>query len=241
VQVVVALSVTPGGFPIAYEVLPGNTADKTTLKMFLQRIETQYGKAERIWVMDCGIPTEEVLEEMRTADPPLYYLVGTPKGRLTRLERDLPPLPWATVWPGVQVKLLPQEQELYVCAESCDRLHKERAMRRRQLKRLFKRLKQLQQMKFNDTRQLLLKLGEAKGRYRAAWRLIDLVLPQAQASGAATEPILVPPQSEEAARGAPARGTLVTAYESLWAGSGGSLAVLPPAHGGRGGVQKPQR
>ena len=178
VQVVIALIVTPEGFPIAYEVLPGNTADKTTLKMFLQRIETQYGKAERIWVMDRGIPTEEVLEEMRAGAPPLYYLVGTPKGRLTRLERDLLPRPWQAVRPGVQVKLLPQEQELYVFAESRDRIHKEsqgqglallgaprmqRAMRQRQLKRLVKRLKQLQQMKFNDPRPLLLKLGEAKG------------------------------------------------------------------------------
>ncbi|MGH8523855.1 MAG: IS1634 family transposase [Gammaproteobacteria bacterium] len=186
VQVVIALMVTPEGFPIAYEVLPGNTADKTTLKMFLQKIETQYGKAERIWVMDRGIPTEEVLEEMRAADPPVYYLVGTPKGRLTKLERDLLPLPWQAVRPGVQVKLLPQEQELYVFAESRDRIHKERAMRRRQLKGLVKRLKQLQQMKLNDTRQLLLKLGEAKGRYRAGWRLLDLVLPQA--SGALPEP-----------------------------------------------------
>ena len=188
VQVVIALIVTPEGFPLAYEVLPGNTADKTTLRMFLQKIETQYGKAERVWVMDRGIPTEDVLEEMRAADPPVSYLVGTPKGRLTKLERDLLPLPWQAVRPGVQVKLLPQEGELYVFAESRDRIHKERAMRRRQLKALVKRLQQLQQMKFTDTRQLLLKLGEAKGRYRAAWRLIDAVLPKAEASGAWSEP-----------------------------------------------------
>ncbi|MGH8355176.1 MAG: IS1634 family transposase [Pseudomonas sp.] len=198
VQVVIALIVTPEGFPLAYEVLPGNTADKTTLKVFLQKIEAQYGKAERIWVMDRGIPTEEILEEMRTANPPVYYLVGTPKGRLTKLERDLLPLPWATVRPGVNVKLLPREGELYVFAESRDRTQKERAMRRRQLKGLVKRLKQLQPMKFKDTRQLLLKLGEAKGRYRAAWRLIDFVLPQAEVSGptagdAASEPTLAHP------------------------------------------------
>jgi transposase len=198
VQVVIALIVTPEGFPIAYEVLPGNTADKTTLKLFLQKIETQYGRAERIWVMDRGVPTEEVLEEMRASDPPVYYLVGTPKGRLSKLERDLLPLPWATVRPGVNVKLLPQEGELYVFAESRDRIQKERAMRRRQLKGLVKRLKQLRQMQFKDTRQLLLKLGEAKGRYRAAWRLIDVVLPQAEASsptaGAACgEPTLANP------------------------------------------------
>jgi len=154
VQVVIAVIVTPEGFPLAYDVLPGNTADKTTRRMFLQKIEAQYGKAERVWVMDRGIPTEEVLEEMRAADPPVYDLVGTPKGRLTKREHDLLPLPWQAVRPGVQVTLLPQKGERYVFAESRGRLHKKRAMRQRQL----------QQMKFNDPRQWLLKLGEAKGR-----------------------------------------------------------------------------
>jgi len=84
VQIVIALIVTPEGLPIAYEVLPGNTADSTTLKGFLAQIEQQYGKAQRIWCMDRGIPTEAVLEQMRASDPPVQYLVGTPKGRLNR-------------------------------------------------------------------------------------------------------------------------------------------------------------
>src|SRR5207253_1720039 len=84
VQVVIALIVTPDGFPLAYEVLPGNTRDNTTLRSFLQKIEEQYGKAQRTWVVDRGIPTEEVLSEMRMADPPVHYLVGTPNGRLTK-------------------------------------------------------------------------------------------------------------------------------------------------------------
>lgn len=94
VQVVIALVVTPQGFPLAYEVLAGNTADNTTLRAFLQKIEAQYGKAQRIWLMDRGIPTEKVLEEMRQADPPVRYLVGTPKGRLNRLESELLDKPW---------------------------------------------------------------------------------------------------------------------------------------------------
>ena len=106
VQVVIALVVTPDGFPLAYEVLPGNTADKTTLRSFLAKIEAQYGKAQRIWVMDRGIPTEDVLAEMRQADPPVSYLVGTPKGRLGKLEKSLLDLPWQAVRPGVDVKLL---------------------------------------------------------------------------------------------------------------------------------------
>ena len=177
VQVVIALIVTLDGFPLAYEVLPGNTADKTTLRAFLHKIETQYGKAQRIWVMDRGIPTEEILAEMRAADPPVYYLVGTPKGRLKKLERALLPLPWADVRPGVQVKLLAQEKELYVFAQSRDRIHKERAMRRRALKRLVSRLQELQTMKLTRT-QLLMKLGEAKARYRAAWRLLEITIPE---------------------------------------------------------------
>ena len=106
VQVVIALIVTPQGFPLAYEVLAGNTLDKTTLREFLQKIETQYGKAERIWLMDRGIPTEAVLQEMRHSDPPIKYLVGTPRGRLTRLEKQLVDKPWHSARPGVKVKLL---------------------------------------------------------------------------------------------------------------------------------------
>lgn len=181
VQVVIALVVTPQGFPLGYEVLAGNTADKTTLREFLQKIEAQYGKAERIWVMDRGIPTEEVLEEMRQADPPVQYLVGTPKGRLTRLEKQLLDKPWHQARPGVQVKLLPQEGELYVLAQSADRVAKERAMRRRQLKWLWARLKQLSAMTLTRE-QLLMKLGAAKQQAPKAWRLIEVEVAQQQAS-----------------------------------------------------------
>jgi len=177
VQVVIALVVTPEGFPLAYEVMAGNTSDRTTLRGFLERIEKLYGKAERIWVMDRGIPTEEVLAEMRQSDPPIHYLVGTPKGRLSRYEQQLMEQPWQVVREGVKVKLLPQEKELYVLAQSNDRVSKERAMRRRQLKGLVKRLKELQQMELSRD-QLLLKLGAAKGQFPAAWRLMNVQIPQ---------------------------------------------------------------
>jgi transposase len=173
VQVVIALVVTPEGLPLAYEVLAGNTSDKTTLRGFLDRIERQYGKARRIWLMDRGIPTEEVLAEMRAADPPVQYLVGTPKGRLSRLEKDLIGKPWQEVRPGVHVKLLPQDGELYVFAESIDRVAKERAMRRRQLKWLWARLKQIAAMKLSRE-ELLMKLGAARKQARTAWRLVAI-------------------------------------------------------------------
>jgi transposase len=179
VQVVIALIVTPEGFPLAYEVLPGNTADCTTLRDILRKIEAQYGKANRIFVMDRGIPTEEVLAEMRAADPPISYLVGTPKGRLSKLEKRLVTLPWQAVREGVDVKLLPhpapsaQDQELYVLAQSRARIDKERAMRRRKLKWLWARLKEIAAMTL-DREELLMKLGAARAKARAAWRVIDV-------------------------------------------------------------------
>ena len=163
VQIVIALVVTPEGLPLAYEVMPGNTRDSSTLRGFLARIERQYGKAQRIWLMDRGIPTEEVLAEMRASDPPVQYVVGTPKGRLTRLEQELLVKPWQQARPGVEVKLLPQDGELYVFAQSRDRVAKERAMRRRQLKWLWKRLAKIAAMTLTRE-ELLMKLGAARSR-----------------------------------------------------------------------------
>ncbi len=136
VQVVIALIVTPRGLPIAYEVMPGNTSDKTTLWDFVQKIEKQYGKVQRTWIMDRGIPTEETLEKMRAADPPISYLVGTPKGRLSALEKQFLALPWEQARESVQVKLIEHEKDLYILARSDGRVDKERAMRKRRLKKL---------------------------------------------------------------------------------------------------------
>jgi transposase len=181
VQVVIALVVTPDGLPLAYEVMSGNTSDKTTLREFLARIERQHGKAQRTWLMDRGIPTEAVLAEMRASDPPVQYLVGTPKGRLTRLERDLVDKPWQEARPGVEVKLLPQDGELYVFAQSVDRVAKERAMRKRQLKWLWKRLGELAAMK-QSRNDLLMKLGAARARAPTGWRLVTIEVAAKEAS-----------------------------------------------------------
>lgn len=176
VQVVIALIVTPDGFPLAYEVLAGNTLDQQTLADALAKIEAQYGKAERIWVMDRGIPTEETLALMRASDPPVHYLVGTPKGRLTKLEKSFLTKPWAAVRDQVTVKLLDQDGELYVLARSAGRQDKERAMRRRRLKRLCKRLKELQRQTLSRD-ELLLKLGAAKKDAGRAYGLMRIQVP----------------------------------------------------------------
>jgi hypothetical protein len=226
VQVVIALVVTPEGLPLAYEVLPGNTSDKTTLRGFLERIERQYGKARRVWLMDRGVPTEEVLAEMRAADPPVHYLVGTPKGRLTRLEKPLVGKPWQAARPGVQVKLLAQEDELYVFAQSLDRIAKERAIRRRQLKRLWARLKQLSTMQLSRE-ELLMKLGAARDQSRKAWRCRQ-------------RRVQLSARSQEAAASPIARRPLSAAYQPRRGRPSQAVEPLSAAGHGRRGLQEPQ-
>jgi hypothetical protein len=109
---------------------------------------------------------------MREAQPPVQYLVGTPRGRLTQYEKRLTEIPWQVAREGVSVKLLAEGAELYVLAESKDRVNKERAMRRRQLKGLWKRLQHLQKMELKRDA-LLKKLGAALHEYPAGARLIQ--------------------------------------------------------------------
>jgi len=182
VQVVIALIVTPQGFPLAYEVMNGNTADCTTLTAFVDKIQAQYGRAERIWVMDRGIPTEEALAHLRQSDPPVRYLVGTPKGRLSALEQAFLAQPWDKAREQVQVKLLEREGELYVLAQSEGRVDKERAMRRRSLRKLINRLAELQQQKLTRDA-LLMKLGAAKKEAGRAYALVDITVPPKLARG----------------------------------------------------------
>jgi len=180
VQVVIALVVTPEGFPLGYEVMPGNTSDRTTLPGFLKLIEEQYGKARRIWIMDRGIPTKKDLQAMRQSDPPIHYLVGTPKGSLSRYEKKLLELPWQKVREGVEVKLLKEEKEFLVLAQSQDRRTKERSIRRRQLKWLCRRLKEIQRMKFAKKTDLAMKLGAAKQQAPSAWRLVQVEIAESE-------------------------------------------------------------
>lgn len=179
VQVVIGLVMTPQGFPLGYEIFPGNTRDTSTLRTFLDRIESQYGKMDRVWLMDRGIPTEETLEQMRAEGA--FYLVGTPKGRLTKLEQKLLQRPWHQVREQVRVKLLDTEGEFYLYVESGDRLSKERSMRRRRLRRLFTRLKEIQAIERQSRDELLLRLGAARKMAGRAWYLVEIHLPEANA------------------------------------------------------------
>ena len=176
VQVVIALVVTPEGLPLAYEMLPGNTADKTTLPAMTALLKKRHGKIGRIWVMDRGIPTEDSLAQMRACDPPMHYLVGTPKARLHRLEAALAERPWVEVRGQLRVKAVPEDGEIYVLTESPARVDKERAMRRRSLKKYWRRLGELAQMKNPGRDALLLKLGKAQGEAGASARLVTVAV-----------------------------------------------------------------
>ncbi len=177
VQVVIALVITPDGFPLAYEVLPGNTSDKSTLKHFLKKLRRRYGKEQRTWIMDRGIPTEETLAIMRKKRHRISYLVGTPKGKLTRLESKLTDLPWKTARATVSVKLLGDEQDTYVYVESKSRVLKERSMRRRKLKKLWARLKELSGIKLQRD-DLMLRLGQAREKAGRVYHLVEVKVPE---------------------------------------------------------------
>ena len=176
-QVVIALVVTTEGLPLAYEVLPGNTSDKTTLREFLAKIASQYGEASRIWIMDRGIPTEEVLAEMRAAQPPVHYLVGTPRARVRQTRSQWEALPWQKVKDTVEVKVFREGTELYVVAKSGGRQDKEMAMRRKKLARLLRALRGLRRETSRD--RLLLRLGAAKSKAGRAASLVEIRLPEA--------------------------------------------------------------
>ena len=176
-QVVIALVITPEGFPLAYEVMPGNTSDKTTLKEFLAKIAKQYGQAQRVWIMDRGIPTEEVLQEMRAADPPVHYLVGTPRARVRQTREQWEGLAWQKIKDTVEVKLFREGEELFVVAKSGGRKDKEIAMRRKRLARLLWTLRGLRRETSRD--RLLLRLGVAKSKAGRAASLVKIHLPAA--------------------------------------------------------------
>ena len=176
-QVVIALVVTPEGLPLAYEVMAGNTSDRTTLRGFLAQIEAQYGRARRVWLMDRGIPTEEVLTEMRAPEREVFYLVGTPRGKIQQYEKKWLELPWQKVRASVEVKLFAEQGELYVLAKSAGRRAKEQAIRRRKLVRLLGKLRDLRR-KSPGRDQLLLRIGAAKKEAGRAFGFVCIHLPQ---------------------------------------------------------------
>jgi len=173
-QVLIALIVTPDGFPLNYEVLAGNTAEKTTLTDLLSKIESMYGKSRRVWLMDRGIPKEETLALMRKTG--VDYLVGTPRKLLDSFQESLLNIQWQQAREDVVVKSLKVEGETYVLAKSKPRLHKERSIRHRKLRKFLSGLAKLQK-NYRDRDRFMKRLGVLLHEAGSCSKCVDLQLP----------------------------------------------------------------
>ena len=172
-----ALVVTPEGLPLAYEIMPRNTQDKQTLKDFIARLETLHGQADRIWIMDRGIPTEEALAELRASEPPVRYLVGTPRARVKATRAQGENLAWQHVQGTVEVKLFREDQELYVVAKSDGRRQKEIAIRRQKPACLLRTLRAMRREPSRD--RLLQRLGASRQKAGRAAAFVRVQVPAA--------------------------------------------------------------
>jgi hypothetical protein len=130
-----------------------------------------------MWVMDRGIPSEKILQEMRDSGREIFYLVVTPKGKIRQYEKKWLDLPWQRVRESVEVKLFEQDGEFYVLAKSEGRQAKETAMRRKRLARLLNRLRAMRRSPPSLV-QLLMRLGSAKTAAGRAFHFVQLQVPE---------------------------------------------------------------
>jgi transposase len=144
-QVCIALVVSREGIPVGYETFAGNRADVTTVQEIVQTMEDRYGRADRIWVMDRGMVSQDNMEFLREGGR--RYIVGTPKGMLRQFERHLLSQPWQSIREGLEVQLVPSPdgQETYILCRSADRGRKEQAMHERFERRIEKGLREMEE------------------------------------------------------------------------------------------------
>jgi hypothetical protein len=182
-QVCIGLLCTPEGLPLTFEVFAGNRADVTTVEEIVQAMEKKYGLAERVWVMDRGMVSEENIAFLRERGA--RYLVGTPKSQLRQFEAALLEKEgWSAVQPGLEAKLLPhpdgQGREQFVLCRSEARREKEAAMLARQRERLCAEFAKidvsLQRRPTAETDKINRRIGRWQGRYPAASALLAVTL-----------------------------------------------------------------
>lgn len=170
-QLVIAMVVTPEGFPLSYEVFDGDRADVATLEAMLDQVEAKYGRARRVWIFDRGIVSEANLERLRQRGG--QYVVGTPRQKLEAHEKALLEGCWQQINDSVQVQLIAAEGGTYVLARSVDRARKEEAMRWRQLRGLMRDLVKLRcsirKGMLVDPGKVLMRLGRFSERWPRAW------------------------------------------------------------------------
>lgn len=177
-QVCIGLVVTDDGMPLGYEVFDGNTHDSKTVETIVMAMESKYGKANRIWVMDRGMVSEDNLRFVRQRGG--SYIVGTPKAMLRQFEQYLTDKDWHEVQEGVEVKLVPAPggDELFVLARSVDRRKKERAMHERFIDRMEAALQKLQNSaasgRLKDGELAHRRLGRIQQRYWRASSAFDV-------------------------------------------------------------------
>lgn len=170
-QVCIGLVVTDDGMPLGYEVFDGNSHDSKTVEDIVRAMESKYGRANRIWVMDRGMVSEDNLRFVRQRGG--SYIVGTPKSMLRQFERYLTDKDWQEVQAGVQVKLVagPDSGELFILARSTDRRQKEQAMHQRFIDRMAVALHKLQDCaasgQLKDLQLAARRMGRIQQRY---WR-----------------------------------------------------------------------
>ncbi len=143
-QVCIGLAVSKCGMPLGYEVFAGHRADVTTLEEIVQTMERRYGRADRIWVADRGMVSEENVAFLQKSGR--RYLVGTPKSMLKRFERELLSEDWRAIREGVEVRLCPSPdgKETFVLCRSRDRREKEKAMHARFEQRIEEGLRRIE-------------------------------------------------------------------------------------------------
>lgn len=180
-QVCIGLVCSPEGLPLSFEVFAGNRADVTTVEEIVTAMESKYGQAERVWVMDRGMVSEANIAFLRKRKA--RYLVGTPKSQLREFEKQLLEREgWEEVQDGLEARLLPHPDkeggEQYVLCRSTARAEKERAMLARQSDRLSEELckidTSLRQHPESDLEKLGRRIGRHQGKYPAAAKLIDV-------------------------------------------------------------------
>ena len=179
-QVCIGLVCTPEGLPLSFEVFAGNRADVTTVKHIVTMMETKYGQAERIGVMDRGMVSEANIAFLR--ERKARYLVGTPKSWLRHHEATLlEQSDWQQVQDGLEVRLAEhpdgQANEKYVLCRSTARAQKERAMLQRQSNRLTAALIKidawLRRNPQADLENVGRRIGDALGKYPSAAAIVN--------------------------------------------------------------------
>jgi len=175
-QLLLAVIVTTDGFPLSYEVLPGNVRDEGTLDTALEAIERKHGVARRIWVFDRGVVSEANSQKLRERGA--RYVVGTPRSQLKQYEKQLLGGDWQEISAEVRVQLLSEGSETFVLARSADRAKKEEAMRARQVRGLIRDLiclrRSMRRGTIKQHAKILMRVGRLQERWPRAWPYLQV-------------------------------------------------------------------